>query len=153
MALFIRSFIFLGHLFFTFEPPSNNPLKKVSAVLTGLEKPPNTVFSCYINPYFWWPLHFSHIKNSLKESQKGISILLKKTWEAFLNGIFLIHRKSPLLIKVPHKHFFSPSFFEYKVPNHGKENYDHTVNKLGFSLNARSSFMYSSNITYRAIKS
>ena len=60
-------------------------------------------------------------KTSLKESQKG-----KMYFSDF-------HRKSPLMINVPHKTFFSPSFFEYKVPNHGKN----MVNELGFPLNAR----------------
>ena len=87
--------------------------------------------------------HFSRIKTSLQESQKGKSNI-NKTWKAFLNGIFLIHRKSPLLIKAPYKTICSSSFLEHEFPNHRKNIYDHKVNKLGcprsglIALNARS---------------
>ena len=33
-------------------------------------------------------------------------ITWENTWEAFLNGINLIHRKSTVLIKVPYKTFY-----------------------------------------------
>ena len=62
-----------------------------------------------------------------------------------MNSCFLIHRKS-FLIKASNKTFCSLSFFEYLFPNHGKINYDYTVNELGcprsglLASNARSSF-------------
>ena len=52
--------------------------------------------------------------------------------EVFLNGIFLIYRKSSLLIKAPYKTFCSPSILEENFPNLGSKIYDHTVNELGY---------------------
>ena len=71
---------------------------------------------------------------------------LNKTYEVFLDGIFLIHRKYHLFIKAPYENFYSPTFFEHKFSNHRKENYDYTVKELGYprfrltALNDNSSF-------------
>ena len=110
--------------FFTFEPSNNNLPKKLDSILTGPKKPPYMVFSISYKSLLLVATPLLSTKTSLKESQKG-----KMYFSDF-------HRKSPLLIKVPHKTFFSPSFFEYKVSYHGKN----MVNELGFPLNARTSF-------------
>ena len=65
------------------------------------EKPPYTVFSNRIPTFDGRPTSLT-LKLPCKNPKK-VKAILKKTWEAFLNTIFLIHKKSPLLIKAPYK--------------------------------------------------
>ena len=64
-------------------------------------KPPYTVFSNRIPTFDGRPTSLT-LKLPCKNPKK-VKAILKKTWEAFLNTIFLIHKKSPLLIKAPYK--------------------------------------------------